>query len=137
MGLQIYLELERAIPEMLSGHTEGKDLSRASLMDEQKILAPLLAFSSVTAAQLAELKEMNEEFEIMAGHPFPRVEWFDATPALDVLRQVELDLCARPDAFGAQSADLFEGVLEDLASVARELRQAEKFGVRFHLVGEF
>ena len=137
MGLQITVELEREAPNMILGHVEGKDLSRAMMQDERKILAPLLAFSSVTAAQLVELEEMNEEFEIMEGHPFPQIEWFEAAPALDALRQVELDLRARPDAFGTDSEDLFEGVLEDLDCIARELRQAANFGVRFHLVGEF
>ena len=80
---------------------------------------------------------MDEEFEIMAGHPLPRVEWFEAAPALEAIRQVELDLRAQPNAFGADSEDLFEGVLEDLNCVAQNLRQAAKFGVRFHLVGEF
>ena len=133
MGLQIYVGMERVTADMVLGHTQGKDLSRASLVDEGKVLAPLWAFSSVTAAQLAELREMDEEDQVMQGHPLPTVEWFDAAPALDAVRQVRRDLAACPDAFGAQSAPL-EGVMEDLASIEQELGQAVKFGVRVHLI---
>lgn len=137
MGLAIYVEFERVSSEMILGHTEGKDLLRASLLDETKVLAPLLAFSSITSAQMEELKEMDETDQIMQGHPLPQVEWFDAAPALNAVRQVRSELGARPDAFGEKSAQLFEGVMEDLASIEQELGQAVQFGVKFHLVSEW
>lgn len=138
MALQIVPKFEREVRGLITVHVEGKDLARAVELHPEW-LASLMKFSSITAAQLDELREMEDEWQEMTDEPFPRVEWFDAAQGGEAVQQVlgdvEAELAALDEA--EQDAEILTYVIEDLHQIAQNLQMAAKFGVRFHLAGEF
>lgn len=138
MGIQIVPEFEREVFGAKWVPVEGKDLARAVELNPQ-LLAPLLKFSSITAAQSEELGAMEEQWEEMAGQAFPIVEWFEASQGIVAVQQILHALINDGHLleFSGGAPNFVDGAIEDLRGIERNLWQASAHEIRFHLAGEW
>lgn len=138
MGMSIYPQFEREVRGLTLVFVQGKDLSRAVELNVE-LFAPLLQFSSITAAQLEELRAMEEGWEEMTDEPFPTVKWFEAAAGSSAVQQILNALRSDRNLlhYAGDDPDFTNWVIEDLEAIAQNLSQAVAHEIRFHLAGNF